>query len=144
MRKRETLKAGCVVVDINSKKIALIYRKKKNDYEFPKGHLELNENLMQCAIRETAEEIKRDVKVCENVKPFEIIYHNKKDGRCRVYYYLAVDLKPSDNKSTDTHDLIWTDYKSVESYLTYKTGKNVWQHFYKKILDLQNLTKLMM
>ena len=115
MRQRETLKAGCVVVDINAKKVALIYRKKKKDYEFPKGHLEIDENLEGCAVRETAEEIKRDVKIFDNTEPFQIIYHNKKDGRCRVYYYLAADLKASDNTSTDTHDLIWADYESVEN-----------------------------
>ena len=55
----ETQKAGCYLVDVKHKKIALIYREKHNDYTFPKGHLENNETLEQCAIRETAEETKK-------------------------------------------------------------------------------------
>ena len=46
-----TLKAGIIL--INKNKIALIYRDNYNDYSFPKGHLEDNESLIECAIRET-------------------------------------------------------------------------------------------
>ena len=53
-----TLKAGIIL--INKNKIALIYRNNYNDYSFPKGHLEDGESLIECAIRETEEDIKRD------------------------------------------------------------------------------------
>lgn len=35
----ETLKAGCFLINRETKEIALIYRKKQNDYSFPKGHV---------------------------------------------------------------------------------------------------------
>ena len=44
-------KAGCILIDIKNKKIGLIYRKKQNDYSFPKGHREDGETLAECAIR---------------------------------------------------------------------------------------------
>ena len=52
-------KAGCILINKELKKVGLIYRKEYNDYTFPKGHLEKNETLTECAIRETAEETKR-------------------------------------------------------------------------------------
>ena len=55
-----TKKAGCIVLDVNNKTIALVYREKQNDYSFSKGHREGNETLIECAIRETAEETKEN------------------------------------------------------------------------------------
>ena len=52
-----TLKAGTIL--INKDNICLIYRDIHNDYSFPKGHLEKNESLKECDIRETEEETKR-------------------------------------------------------------------------------------
>lgn len=49
-------KAGTILINLKTKKIGLIYRKKQKDYSFPKGHKEINETLMECAIRETNEE----------------------------------------------------------------------------------------
>ena len=42
----ETLKAGCILINTETKKIGLIYRDVHDDYEFPKGHLEKNETLV--------------------------------------------------------------------------------------------------
>ena len=56
-------KAGCILINKETRKIALIYRDYRNDYSFPKGHIEEGESLVECAIRETEEEIKRKVKL---------------------------------------------------------------------------------
>ena len=53
-------KAGCILINKKNNKIGLIYRQKQKDYSFPKGHRESEESLIECAIRETAEETKRD------------------------------------------------------------------------------------
>ena len=50
-----TEKAGCFLIKKETKEIALIYRKKQNDYSFPKGHVEKGETLKEAAIWETAE-----------------------------------------------------------------------------------------
>jgi 8-oxo-dGTP diphosphatase len=53
------LKAGCILLDLNNNKVGLVYRRKHNDFSFPKGHLEKGETLEECAIRETEEETGR-------------------------------------------------------------------------------------
>ena len=133
MRKFYILKAGCIVYNKETNKFGLIYRKKHNDYEFPKGHLEINETLTECAIRETAEEIKRNVTIL-NKQPVIIKYKNKKSERCKVFYYVAKDEGSSDNESPDYHKLIWTDYKDVERMLTHNSVKLAWKKS-KKLLN---------
>ena len=59
-------KAGCILLDKEYKNLALVYRDYRNDYSFPKGHVEEGESLLECAIRETEEEIKRKVRLLSN------------------------------------------------------------------------------
>ena len=120
-----TLKAGCILVDIINKKVGLIYRNYFKDYSFPKGHLEEGETLEECAIRETAEETKRDCVIIS--KPIINRYtttFTKED--CEVYMYVALDIGKSDNDSWDTHDLIWTDFDKVDDTLSYENLRQIW------------------
>ena len=39
-------KAGTILLHLENKQIGLVYRQKKDDYSFPKGHLEKGERLM--------------------------------------------------------------------------------------------------
>ena len=126
-----TIKAGIVL--INGNKIGLIFRKKQNDYSFPKGHLEKNESLLECAIRETNEETKREVKIIDENPIYIEIYKNSSDEMCKCYYYLAYDNGKSDNNCTDTHDLIWVEYNKVQDILSYESLKKLWGEIKKEV-----------
>ena len=52
-------KAGSILINKEIKKIGLEKKKKKDDYSFPKRHLEKDETLQECAIRETIEETRK-------------------------------------------------------------------------------------
>ena len=134
----ETVKAGCYVYNKDNNSIALIYREKNKDYSFPKGHLEIGESLEECAIRETAEEIKRDVKIIENVSPTIEKYVTPKGEKCVCYMYVAEDIGLSDNDSLDTHDLIWVNVEEVENKLSYAGLKAHWNEVKDKIIKLLN------
>lgn len=128
-----TQKAGCYLVDVKQKKVALVYREKQKDWSFPKGHLENNETLEECAIRETAEETKRIAEIVENIEPIIEKYITPNGERCECFMFVAVDKGRSDNSSTDTHDTFWFDIDEVEEKLSYPSLKKSWGNVKDKI-----------
>ena len=132
----KVIKAGCILVDTKNKKIGLIYRSNRNDYSFPKGHKENGESLVECAVRETAEETKRDCILCSNEPIAVEHYFDSKNDEVDNYYFLAIDNGKSDNNSTDTHDLIWTSFDDVEDILTYESLKETWRKVKNKVKEL--------
>ncbi len=131
-----TLKAGIILIKDNQ--IALIYRDKQKDYSFPKGHLEKNETIIECAIRETEEEIKRKVKLISEKEIYIEHYVTPSNEKCECHYFLGLDDGVSDNTSTDTHELIWTNYDKVESVLSYPSLKKVWNEIRNEVKKYLN------
>lgn len=132
----ETIKAGCILINLSRKQVGLIYRSKFKDYSFPKGHLENGESIEQCAIRETAEETKRDCKIVEQIQPDIQRYTTPRGENCACYMYVALDIGRSDNDSLDTHDLVWVDINEVEQKLTYENLKILWNNKLPEIKKL--------
>lgn len=132
----EVLKAGCFLINKQDKTVALVYRKKFNDYSFPKGHLEDGETLEECAVRETAEETKRIAKIVKEFEPYKNTYVTLTGKQCTCYMYLAIDGGASDNTSEDTHPTYWLPFDKVEDKLTYQNLKDVWKAVKNKILNL--------
>lgn len=127
-------KAGCILVNKKTKQVALIYREQFKDISFPKGHIEEGETLIECAIRETEEEIKRKVKLVNN----EILCVDKyesNEGKIEVYYYLGIDDGISDNDSLEVHDLIWCHIDEVDKKLTHKNTSKMFLEVKDKIID---------
>ena len=126
------LKAGTIL--INKNKIGLIFRENYKDYSFPKGHLESNETLLECAIRETNEETKREVILLKESEIYIEQYKDSKGNDCECHYYLVRDNGHSDNDSTDTHDLVWVDYLNVGDTLSYESLKYLWNNIKEEVL----------
>ncbi len=136
MTNKEIIKAGCILVNMENKKIGLIFRENRNDYSFPKGHCEKGESFIETAIRETAEETKRD---CKLVSENPIVIEHYVDGvgdKCVCHFYLTTDIGKSDNTCTDTHTLIWTDFDKVEETLTYSSQKRWWKEISFQVLQI--------
>lgn len=130
----ETQKAGCILINKENKSVAIVYRDKQNDFSFPKGHLEENETLEECAIRETAEETKRIAIILDKYTPYVERFITPKGEKCINYTYIAIDGGHSDNTSTDTHQTLWIPFDEVVQTLTYSGHKNLWKEI-EPLLD---------
>lgn len=130
-------KAGCILINTEDKKIALVLRK-GTEYSFPKGHVEENESLIDCAIRETAEETKRDCEILEEEPVFYEEYTTPGGENVAMYYFISKDIGPSANTSDDTHPTSWYPYDEVRDVLTYDSLKKVWDGVKDKVKKYLN------
>lgn len=131
----KTKKAGCILINPEDRTVALVYREKRNetDYSFPKGHLEDGETLEECAIRETAEETKRECIIIEK-DPIYVEYYVTPSGEdVEMFYFIAKDNGKSDNSSTDTHPTFWIPFDEVYDKLSYPSLKKVWESVKEKV-----------
>ena len=132
-----TKKAGCFLIKKETKEIALIYRKKHNDYSFPKGHLEKGETLVECAKREVLEETAYDVKLLKEDSIGSYEYDNK-EGHIITYMYLFQSENPTKKiiKEEDREKMIWVPFEEVEDILSYQNLKDFWNSIKNNIKRL--------
>lgn len=131
-------KAGTILINLENKKIGLVYREKTNDYSFPKGHLEKGETILECAVRETEEETLRKNHLFNNKEVDIIKYDSEEEKNVEVYYYLAIDegetIKNIPQK--DREKLIWEDINDVYSLLTYENLKEMWKKIKNQVKEI--------
>lgn len=133
----KVLKAGCVLINKETKKVGLVFRKKQADYSFAKGHLEEGETLIECAKRETEEETGRKIKIVSENELGVLSYITKKGENVDTYLYLAIDEGVLEKEIPDDlkENLEWIDIDSVEEYLTHDDLKEFWNISKKQILE---------
>ena len=137
-----TQKAGTILLNLNSKKIALVYDSRNNSYAFPKGHLEPGENLPQCAVRETEEETLRSNHLFSNKEIAVIKYTTPSGEKVENYMYISIDDGPTKKNIADKDKEIfdWFDFNNVENKLVYEDLKFFWnktKNIIKDILEKQ-------
>jgi len=130
-------KAGTFLLNLDTNKIGLIYRKDKNDYSFPKGHLEREETLQECAIRETEEETLRTNHLLINNEIYILEYLTPSGENVKNYMYIAIDDGPTNNVSPeDNESLIWANFNDVENILSYDNLKAMWNSIKEPIFRI--------
>lgn len=129
MEKKET-SVGAVV--INSKnKILLILQRKADYWEFPKGHMEGQEDELVTMDREVKEET--GIKNYELIKGFrhEIHYSFEQDGNItykKVIFYL-IRTDDSIEISIEHKEYKWVDFDEALNMVAYEEQKEVLRSF---------------
>lgn len=131
-------KAGCILINIDKKEIALVCR--KGEYSFPKGHLEKGETLKECAIRETKEETGHDCHLVDNKEISIIHYNNSRGEKVENYFYLAIDDGLSEEKieEKDKEVTVWKAYDEIEDILSHQNLKDFWNEIKLKVKRTMN------
>ena len=110
-------KGGCIIISKeNPQKVLLTKTSYFGDFfGFPKGHLENNETLEECAIRETREETGIKVKIIKKLGICE-----RPDYYCNelgdILFYLADSLSDEIDynlKEDNSTTIFWIDYREV-------------------------------
>ena len=125
-----TKKAGTILINLKNKQIALIYRPSKNDYSFPKGHLEENETLQECAIRETEEETLRANHLLTDNEIYIDKYVTPAGEDVENYIYIAIDDGPTSKeiREEDREIVEWYSFEEIENKLSYESLKKLWDY----------------
>jgi len=126
-KKFEALKLG-VLMGLNGEIITLknlidnsTTKWKETEWEFPKGRRNYQEKDLDCALREFEEETglsKKDIRIVENILPFEEIFLGSNHKSYKHKYFLAYTDKTTDDlhnyQQTEVSKLVW---KTLEECL---------------------------
>lgn len=125
-------KAGCVLVNLREKKVALVLR--RGDYSFPKGHLEEMETIKECAKRETIEETGHDIEIIGD-EIYVTKYKSTAGEDVENHFFIGIDLGITNKKIAEKDKEVteWFTIDEIQNKLTYNNLKEVWSKVKGKI-----------
>lgn len=127
---------GCVVFNNHN---VLIIKQLNGDYGFPKGHIDLGETEVECAIRETYEETGIKVKILCNDR-FNISYYVHGHVLKEAVYFIS-SLSDSDQitiQEDEIEECFWLDCDNVYEILSHDNLKELWLKIYSKYREVYN------
>jgi len=119
------IKAAGGVVYNNENQLLMIFR--NNKWDLPKGKLEQNENIKECAIREVQEECGvSDLRIVNSLQDTYHTYENKGKKILKRTYWFTMNTDFKGNLVPQTEEsitnVVWVDNKDVEGKLNNSFG----------------------
>ena len=129
-----TIKAGCILINMETKRIALVCR--KGEFSFPKGHLEEGEKIEECAIRETIEETGHECHLIKEIA--KINYSNPSGEDVEIYFFIAMDdgVSKKHINENDKEETIWKDFSEIENTLSYENLIELWNNIKNEVKEI--------
>lgn len=131
MHAEQIRKAGAIILhNDGSRRIALIFRGKEEDWSFPKGHVEPDEKPFATCVREVKEEVGLDVEIITQLPDNEYLH---KSGKKIITYMYLVRSKGGNFFIEKFEDKIeWVNIKDVKDRLSYENLRK----YYSDILPI--------
>lgn len=111
------------------------------EWEFPKGRKKIHEKMIDCAVREFIEETgytKNDIKIIDNVVPFEEVFIGSNIKTYKHKYYLAILV----GNSTPLNPIQYSEISEI-NWLSYEEClENVREYSIEKKNILYNVNNL--
>lgn len=118
-------KAGIIIIRTGTTEleVLLIFRAKKSDWSFPKGHCEPGESFEQTALREVREETGLEVRVLRSLPDLEYKNAKGEDVLLRMYLGTPQEDSPQERPEKTGDRVEWVPISRVESVLSYQNLK---------------------
>lgn len=133
---------GILIYRLNKSKDPefLILNYEEGHWDFPKGHVELNETELETALRELKEETGiENVQIISEFREYlEYSYmrNGKKSTKQVVFFLGKVYMSQKITLSSEHNDFKWLSFSDALSLLTYENAKEILKKGNKKIIDL--------
>ena len=129
---------SCGAIIYNNNKEVLIVKHNAGHWDFPKGHMEYQEDEFQTAIREVKEETNLDVELFKEYR-YEIHYSPKENVDKTVVFFLAKNKSNTLIKQDcEIQNIGWFEYKEALNILTYDIAKELLKKSYSDLDKIVN------
>lgn len=129
---------SCGAIIYNNNKEVLIVKHNAGHWDFPKGHMEYQEDEFQTAIREVKEETNLDVELFKEYR-YEIHYSPKENVYKTVVFFLAKNKSNTLVKQDcEIQNIGWFEYKEALNILTYDIAKELLKKSYSDLDKIVN------
>lgn len=107
-------------------------------WDFPKGHLEVAESSEDAAVREVEEETGVRAEVLEKAGQTQYFYYDSGEKYFKTVNYFFMKYLGEGEATTafEVADKKWLPVDKVESQLTFKTTKEMWEIALKRMEQL--------
>lgn len=131
-------KSGCIVQSKNNPNlIMMIYRKAQDDFSFPKGHVEENEDFLSCAIREVKEETGLDIRIFRDFGTMN--YKDSLGQEVVCKYYIAASLDDKKAIAENGCCIEWINKEDVINKISYDNLRDFYVKNFATLIKKDNL-----